>query len=154
MQFERKTFQAQPYIYVEKTCDYSDIGTAMGEAFGAVFGFFGKEGITPQSAPISLYTAMPDGPTITFRSGALVSAEDAAKAAGDIQSDEIPAGDALHTLHVGPYSELNKSHGALWKHIEDQGIAPKMPVWEIYIDDPENTDAAELRTEIYRAIGS
>ncbi len=152
MQFERKTFEAQPYVYVEKTCDYSEIGQAMGEAFGAVFGFFGEKGITPLSAPMSLYTAMPDGPKLTFRAGAMVSAEDAAKADGEITADEIPAGDALHTIHVGPYASLSKSHGALWKHIETQGIEPKMPVWEIYVDDPDDTDEEILRTEIYRAL--
>ena len=55
--------------------------------------------------------------------------------------------------HVGPYSNLNQSHGALWKYMETEGIPGAMPVWEIYIDDPDGTDEDKLRTEIYRAIG-
>ena len=66
MQFERKTFDAQPYVYVEKTCDYSEIAQNMGDAFGAVFGFFSAHGITPLSAPMSLYTDMPSGASLTF----------------------------------------------------------------------------------------
>jgi effector-binding domain-containing protein len=41
----------------------------------------------------------------------------------------------------------------MWRHMEENGLACTMPVWEIYIDDPGDTDPASLRTEIYRAIG-
>jgi len=48
---------------------------------------------------------------------------------------------------------LNKTHGALWAHMEAEKIDGAMPVWEVYIDDPGDTPEATLRTEIYRAIG-
>ncbi len=153
MAFERKTFDTQHYLYVEKTCEYKDIAENMGAAFGAVFGFVGQQGITPLSMPMSLYVAMPNGPEMTFRGAVLVSAEDAAKASGDILAATIPAGDAMHTTHIGAYSGLGATHQALWGHIKDNNLNGQMPVWEIYLDDPGDTDEAALRTEIYCALG-
>ena len=153
MEFTRKTFEAQPYLYVAKECSYegSAIADAMGSAFGDVFGFIGQSGISPLSMPITVYHGM-DPNTLRFQSGVFVTQEDADKATGTVKAGLLPAGDAMTTTHVGPYSNMNQSHGALWKHMEDEGIAGTMPVWEIYIDDPDKTDEANLRTEIYRAI--
>lgn len=153
MAFEKKTFDAQPYLFVEKTCDYSDIGQTMGAAFAEIFSFVGANGIKPLNMPMSVYTAMPDGPEMTFRGAVFVSAEDAAKASGDIQSDTMPAGDAMHTMHIGPYSGLGATHKALWDHIKENNLEGRMPVWEVYADDPGDTEESRLRTEIYCALG-
>lgn len=152
MEFHRLTFQDQPYLYVEKTTSYEKIADAMGDAFGTIFGFVGEQGIKPLSAPMSIYLEMPNGPELTFRGAVFVSAEDAAKASGAVAADKIPAGDAMHTVHEGSYMDMHKSHGALWKHLEENGIEGAMPVWEIYVTDPGETNEADLRTELYRAI--
>lgn len=154
MNIETREFDAQDYIYVEGRAPMSDgaaIAKAMGDAFGQAFGFLQQSGITPLSAPISVYTEMP-GAEMTFRSGFFVVAEDAAKAAGDIKAAQIPACSALHALHTGPYMSLNQTHGAIWDHAKAQGLSNAMPVWEIYIDDPQETDAESLRTEVYHAL--
>jgi len=136
MSFERKSFDEQHYLYVEKTCEYKDIASHMEAAFLSVFALVNTQGITPLSAPMTLYMAMPNGPQMTFRGGVIVSAEDAAKASGEVLSDTIAAGEAMHTIHTGSYADLGKTHQALWKAVEESGAAPKMPVWELYIDDP------------------
>lgn len=154
MEFIRKTFDAQPYLYVDRECPYDGpkIAEAMGSAFGEMFGFAAQQGITPRSMPMSVYMEM-DPAMLRFRGGFLVSAEDAGKASGEVKADTLPAGDAMHALHVGPYMNLNQSHKALWNHMEQTGIPGTMPVWEIYVDDPGEVSEETLRTEIYRAIG-
>ena len=101
---------------------------------------------------MSVFLGM-DPSVLRFRGGVLVSAEDAAKAAGSIKTDKLPEGEAMTATHVGPYANLNLSHGALWKHMEDNGIPGSMPVWEIYVDDPGEVAEENLRTEIFRKIG-
>ena len=153
MDFERRTLPAQPYLYVEGESPYEGekIAAAMGAAFGKVFGFVAEAGISPLSAPITVYLGM-DPSTLRFRSGVMVSAADAAKADAGVLADELPGGEAMATVHVGPYGKMNETHQALWNHMEEHAIEGAMPVWEVYVDDPEETDEAELRTEIYRAI--
>lgn len=155
MNIEKKTLGEQHYIFVDRECTYEPqaIAEAMGSGFGEVFGFVGEHGITPLSGPMSLYPEMPTE-KLRFRAGVLVSAEDAARAEGNVQGGQIPAGDAMTATHVGPYSSLNQSHKALWDHADAEGFVKAMPIWEIYLDDPHETDEQELRTEIFRAIQS
>lgn len=154
MNIDERDFEAQDYIYVAGDAPMMDgkaIADAMGAAFGTAFGFLSNADITPLSPPISVYTEMP-GKRMTFRCGFFVSPEDAAKAAGDVSSDQIPACKALHALHIGPYMNMNQTHGALWAHAKSKGMASSMPVWEIYIDHPEETASDQLRTEIYHSL--
>lgn len=155
MDIEEKTFDAQDYIYVSGEApmtDPAEIAKAMGAAFGQAFEFLGTAGISAMSPPISVYTEMP-GERMTFRCGFFVSAEDAVKAEGGVAADQLPAGKALHALHVGPFTDMNQTHGAIWAHAKANGLASAMPVWEIYIDDPNETDEDQLRTEIYHSLG-
>lgn len=154
MQIEEKTFKKQHYIYVAGQAPMMDakaIAHAMGSAFGQAFGFLNSAEITALSSPISVYTKMP-GAKMKFRCGFFVSREDAKKAEGDVKAGKIPPCTALHALHVGPYRNMNQTHGAIWAHAKANGLASAMPVWEIYIDDPEKTPPEELRTEIYHSL--
>lgn len=152
MEFTRKTFESQHYIYVDRECPYGpEIAQAMGSAFGEVFGFVAEQGITPLSQPMSIYLGM-DPEILRFRGAVMVSAEDAKKAKGNVKADQIPAGDAMTATHVGSYSNMNETHGAMWKYMEAEGIKGTMPVWEIYVDDPGEVAEENLRTEIHCAI--
>ena len=149
MEFTRKTLPAQSYIYVDREVPYGpEIAEAMGSAFGEVFGFLGQNGITPLSMPMSVYTGM-DPSILRFRGGVIVTAEDAAKASGNIKSAELPAGDVMTVTHVGAYDEMNKTHQAMWAHMKENGIESSMPIWEIYVDDPGEVEADKVRTDIF-----
>jgi len=156
MDFERKTMPEQHYLYEDRAVSFMDpaaIGQAMGSAFAEVFGFASANNVTPLSMPTSLYVEMPTDGTMRFRGGVFVSAQDAAKASGEIRAGQIPAGDVVRTTHVGPYSSLNVSHKALWDHMAGLGLTKAMPVWEVYVDDPTTVAESDCRTEIYRAVG-
>ena len=156
MDITRKTLPEQHYLYVDREASFAgnEIAEAMGSGFGEVFGFTQSNGITPQSMPSSIYLEMPSDGKMKFRTAVFVSAEDAGKAAGAVKADTIPAGEAVTATHSGPYANLNESHKALWDYVKTQGLQEAMPVWEIYIDDPQTTPEAELRTEIFRAVGT
>ena len=159
MTFERKTLPEQHYLYVDREASFAgtEIADAMASGFGAVFGYVEEKGIRPLAMPMAVYTEMPAGETMRFRAGVLVGADDARSATqageGEIKAGVIPAGDALTTTHTGPYDTLNETHKAMWDHMKAQGVPDAMPVWEIYVDDPGKTPPAELRTQIYKAVG-
>lgn len=154
MSIEKITLPEQHYIYVASETDFSPeaISAAIGSGFQAVFGFVGANQIQPLSAPITLYTDIPNGPKMAFRAGVFVSAEDAAKASGNIQAATIPAGDAVTAMHVGPYARLSETHKAIWDHCDASGYTKGRPVWEVYVDDPTQVAEAELKTVLYRAV--
>ena len=153
MDYIRKTLPDQHYIYVDKEVPYGpEISDAMGSAFAEVFGFVEQNGIVPLSMPMSVYIDM-DPKILRVRGGVMVASEDAAKASGTINAATLPAGEAMHVMHVGPYDNLGDTHKAMWDHMKTQGINGTMPVWEIYVDEPGVVAPDALRTEIYCAIG-
>ena len=145
----------QHYIYVDREASFSgkEIANAMASGFGELFGFVEKKGVKPLSMPMAVYIEMPAGDKMAFRAGIFVNKEDAQLAEGNVKSAAMPAGDVFTTTHIGPYTNLNQTHKALWDHMETEGISKAMPVWEIYVDDPTTTPEDELRTAIYRAAG-
>jgi AraC family transcriptional regulator len=63
---------------------------------------------------------------------------------------QLPAGRYAVVLHHGPYDTLDAAYIALlgqWLPVRGVELADE-PVFEIYLDDPALTPAAELRTEI------
>ena len=155
MDIIKTTFETQHYLYVDGQAamgDPADIDQAMGSAFVTVYAFMEKAGITPISKPMTVYSKMP-GVKIKFRSGFLVKRKDAKLAEGDVKSGKIPACTALHAVHRGPYMQMNKTHGALWGYAKQNGLTSAVPVWEIYIDDPQTTAQEDLNTEIYHSLG-
>ncbi len=150
----RKKLRKRHYLYVDRDCAYDGpaIAEAMGSAFGEVFGFLAAKGIEAKSPPISVYIEM-GGDRLRFRGGAMVLARDARKAEGMVHADTLPGGEVMTGTHVGSYAWLGQSHRLLWDQMTAEGMTPTMPVWEVYIDDPMQVPEAELRTEIYRAIG-
>ncbi|MDC0738091.1 GyrI-like domain-containing protein [Cognatishimia sp. SS12] len=155
MNIEKKNFETQHYMYIAGESPMNDgeaIAQSMGAAFAQAFAALGSAGITATSPPITVYTEMP-GEKMTFRCGFFVSADDADKATEAAACASIPAGDALYAQHVGPFSDLNQTHGAIWAHAKASGLASAMPVWEIYLDDPNEVEPEALRTEVFHRLG-
>lgn len=147
--------EAQNYLYIEGSAPLAEpakIGAAMGEAFGQLMAFFGQNGIAPAAAPIAVYTGY-DPETLTFRAGMPVDEAEAGKAAGDVKADALPAGEAFHFVHVGPYAGLRDSYQAAEDVVKAKGQGLGAPTWEVYVNDPATTPEAELRTEIYSVPG-
>ncbi len=152
MEFERVMLPEQPYLFVERECEMSEIGQAMGSAFAELFDFLARHGIQPQSAPIAVYPQMPSGSSVRFHCGAFVSPGDLGKADRLVYGATLPEGPAMKTVHVGPYANLNQTHQAMWDRITEEDLDGAMPIWEVYVDDPQKTPEAEMRTEVYRAL--
>ncbi|MEL6258776.1 MAG: GyrI-like domain-containing protein [Pseudomonadota bacterium] len=154
MDIEKIDLPEQHYIYVDRTATFSgdEIAKAMESGFGEVFGFCAQHGIEGLAMPMAVYMEMPTGDRMAFRAAVFVSAENAARAEGEVKAATMPAGQAFKTTHVGPYMTLNQTHTAMWDHMAAQGIEKAMPVWEIYVDDPTTKPEAEVRTEVYRAL--
>ena len=150
MDFTKVDAAAMPYLYVEGSAamDPSAVSAAMGEAFARVMGFLTEHHITPAGPPIAVYHDY-DPETMTFRAGLPVNEVDLAKAAGDIRADMTPAGTALHFTHVGPYAQLSESYDAMMAHVAKEGLTLTAPTWEVYVDDPDETPEADLRTEVF-----
>ncbi|MEM9695575.1 MAG: GyrI-like domain-containing protein [Myxococcota bacterium] len=67
---------------------------------------------------------------------------------GEITAGETAGGDVLTVTHKGPYDTVGQSWMAVYKRAGELGREPGSG-WEIYVDDPGDTPAEQLRTQIH-----
>jgi effector-binding domain-containing protein len=70
--------------------------------------------------------------------------------AGRVISSQLPGGKVATTMHEGDYARLGDTHAAVRAYMEEQGLEPAGPIWEIYGHWRE--DPSELETEIYHLL--
>jgi effector-binding domain-containing protein len=142
-----------PYLYEERSCknDPAAVGAAMGEAFGHVWAFMTANQIKPAGGALSVYYTF-DPSVMTFRAGFTIGKDDATKANGAIKADVTPAGPALTFTHIGPYSGLRASYQELMRYMAQNGISPRPPMWEMYLNSPEQVPEDQLQTAVFAPV--
>jgi effector-binding domain-containing protein len=64
-----------------------------------------------------------------------------------VKSFTLAAGEAVHAMHVGPYSELHRTYARLDAWWKEQGLPLAGQSWELYGD--WHDDPSKLETGIY-----
>jgi len=75
-----------------------------------------------------------------------------AKSEGNIKIKDIPAQEALSTIHKGPYREVGPSYTALFQCAREKGYIPVGCPMEIYLNDPAKVPQSELLTEVQLSV--
>ena len=144
---------AQDYLYLTRRCAMKpeEIGPAMGEAIRTVWDFMQRNAIPPAGPVLAVYYDYSED-EMEFRTGFFVTPEDAARADGPVKADKTPAVRAAHAVHTGPYPALQETYGRVMSEMEQAGHSYGKPTWEVYLNDPDTTPEAELKTEIFIAL--
>jgi effector-binding domain-containing protein len=104
--------------------------------------------ISPAGPPIVVYHAF-DPKTGEFEAQPGFFVATPVRGEGDVTAGETAGGEALTTLHLGPYATL----GQTWEKVFAHAAAIKRPVskssWEAYLNTPADVPPSELRTEIF-----
>lgn len=126
--------------------ELAKIGERMEDAFGAVMTGLGQAHVIPNGPALAVYEPRSDG--FDVATGFHV-AHDFVAPAG-LERLDLPAGEAVHTTHLGPYSELPTAYADVQAGSEEVGrpVAWGAPMWEEYWSEPGTPDD-QTRTEIY-----
>lgn len=68
--------------------------------------------------------------------------------AGEVVASTIPGGLAAVCHYTGPYEAMSPAYDQLQKFIAEQGYRQSHPVYEWYLNGPEDTTPDGLRTDI------
>ena len=141
--------QQQPrhFIGIRRQVNVVDLPAFYAEVFPKVMTCVTTKGITPASAPMSVWCHM-DMETGIADTHAGVFVAEVVEGEGDITAGTTAGGDVLTATHQGGYDTMGQTWGRVFGRAKELGRAPGAG-WEIYVDDPGKTDAAELRTEIF-----
>lgn len=142
---EVRTLKRTPVLFVRCEVTQDQIGEALGPAFGAVAAHAASKGAVMAGPPYARYYTPP--PNMVMEAGMPVTQDVAGE--GDVQSGELPTGEAAVTTHVGPFEEVQPAYQAIEAWMSANGRAPGGAPWEVYLTDPAlEPDPAKWRTEI------
>lgn len=125
----------------------------MPRAFGTLYGWIARHGLTPSGMPVGVYFT---DPAVTPESDAAWELQapldgDPADAAVDAEACGVKHLDA-HTearvMHRGPYDSIASTYQGLVAWIAEHGYVMAGPPMEAYLSDPADTAPADYLTEV------
>lgn len=135
----------QPVLSIRRRTSVQDLPQLLGETYGRIAGCLAEMGEQPVGAPFAAYYNM-DMQDLDVEIGFPTARPLAGK--DDIQPGVIPGGKLAYALHTGPYSEIAPAYDALTLFVKEQGYQPSGVAYEFYMNDPQETQQAELHTQI------
>ena len=135
---------------VRKTTSIQQIGESMKESFCQAEEAFKKHGLPIEEAGISVYHKfdMKAG-TFDYTAGWLLP-ESAAEVPAEMASWSIPTVKAFRVDHIGSYDNVGNGWSAAHQITRYKKMKQsKVGTFEIYRNDPGDTEPADLQTEIY-----
>lgn len=140
---------AKAVVSVIDSCNWSDIGTKMGEMFGELMTYQAKAKFEQTGAPMSLYHKWDEVNQFTvFENCIPVDREVTPK--GRVQYKVLPAAKAVMGTHFGSYEKTMYMYLAMDEYIKDFGLVQVGGPIEEYVTDPmTEPDTAKWQTNIY-----
>lgn len=141
---------------VRKKCEYDDIGKSMEQALQEAVSLLTKAGISTEACDvISVYHHFDIKRQIfDYSIGYVVETLPESPPAG-LSSWEIGEMDAFAVDHIGAYEHLGNAWSAAHQHVRYKKMKPaKCGGFELYGNDPAETDPADLLTHVYIPIRS
>lgn len=138
------------YLYKTTNANSQNISAKMGENFGAIMMFMGKNGIKQSGMPLTVYNDMSSA-NVIMSNGIPVKERIEVPADSDVSINFIPNIKVLKTTLKGNYTNLPKAWEATMKHLAENNLeqSEEKP-FEIYTTDPGNyPNPADWVTEIY-----
>lgn len=141
----------RPFVGIRRSLHVSGLGAFFSEALPATMGWLAREGIAPASPPMAVWVSMDmEAGIADCHAGCFVA--EPVELDGEITAGRTAGGDVLVLTHTGPYDTVGQSWMAAYARAAELGRTPGAG-WEIYLDDPSETPAAELRTQIHLPLG-
>lgn len=144
----------QKVIGIRRTGRYEEIGPMIKE----LASFIEEHKITVIGPPAFIcHEESPDAVQSAADAGSadievVFPIEGEGKGSGDIRIYDLPGGQMVRIIHMGPYRELPDTYQELFRWLGDNHLVITGPVREVYINDPKTTEEDLLVTWIYAPI--
>jgi len=142
---ELRELKGQATLAVRTRAAVQDLSRVLGKAYGSVAQYLGELGEYPAGPPFVAYYN-DDMEDLDIEAGFPVTGELPGR--GDIEAGEIPVGKAAVCLYTGPYEAIEPAYNALSRFVEESDYTATGVVYEMYLNDPQETPSEELQTQI------
>ena len=144
--FTVETMEPQAAAAVHAEVPMAELRSLFDRGFAEVMRVTQAQGVAITGPPFGFYPRMPTD-TVEVAVGFPVSAP--VTPDGDVTPFELPGGQVVTGVHVGPYERLEATYRELtaWADVEGHSLAGHM--WESYLTDPRaEPDPAAWQTRI------
>jgi effector-binding domain-containing protein len=142
---------SEAILYMAQTTanDTAAISEGYARAYAAIQQIMKQQGLRPAGAPMAIDGAM-TATQFTFEAALPVDREVInIPADAPVKFKRTTATQALKIIHTGSYNTLSESYAKFAAYLAAHGYQPAGHTFSRYIDDPAQTAADALRTEIY-----
>ncbi len=141
-------------VGTRKLCEVKEVGPSMEKAFQEVQAKMEKHNLSMEGEQISVYHKFNmKKQTFEFTSGYVVP--DSTEVPAGLESWSMPATEALAIDHVGSYDNLGNAWNTANQYARYKKLKQsKVGTYEIYRNRPEDTQPADLHTEIFLPLKS
>ncbi len=149
-----KHYPGCQYIGIKTTCSLDDIGPKMEADFKKLEAFVNEQPDLVADVPFSIYHKWdPVKRKTVYTSGIPVKNIPSQLPAGMV-TGKIPATRVHSVKHTGPYEHLGNAWGTMYNMQRSKTFKmnKKIDPFETYANDPSNTPANELVTEVHFAV--
>lgn len=137
---------ATPTLAVRFRAPAAELPQEFPRAYARVIAAMQRLGVMPAGPPYALYRDMNmSHPAV--EAGFPVSAPQPGE--GDVQASELPAGKVATCLHVGSYESIAETYERLTVWLQQQKLTVAGPMYECYLNSPEDTPEHALQTKIF-----
>lgn len=142
-----RRLQAQPSMVVRPEVPPADAAPAVIGAFRTVGEFLERARARPAGGTYTRYLQI-GSDSIRLEVGFTV--HEALPGEWPVEPSALPAGDAVVTLHRGPYEKLPDALAALEDWLRQHGRTAAGPHWETYLNGPPDVaDPEAFETEVF-----
>ena len=150
MQPEIREMEEKQVVFVREIGRYDK---AAGKAWGKVCAYAGPRGLIGQDT--QFIGVSHDDPAVTpedkLRYDACLTIDRDVEPKGEVGVQTVSGGRYAVFMHEGPYENLHKTYDeAYGQWLPSSGEKLRdLPCFELYLNDPNSTKPADLRTEIF-----
>lgn len=136
---------AQHVLSIRFRAPVQDLPTHFGRIYGSIMQYMGTLGGQDTGAAFAVYYNM-DMQDMDVEAGFPVTKPLPGK--GDIQAREIPAGTVAICHYTGPYENMRPAYDQLTQFAQNEGYTIGGPIYEFYLNGPDEVPPEELKTDI------
>lgn len=150
MEIERLTLEPRRMLGLHDVVAVKDLPAFFARAWEATEAHLTRVGASPAGPPMALYR----GPVADTVDVVIGYAVDAGVPAGpDLEEVALPRGEAVATVHTGPFDAMESTYGAVERYVADAGLTASGEVWEEYLVGPDTeADPSRWRTRIVQPL--
>ena len=137
--------EEQLVAVISTTTSQQEIGTKVGENFGKIIQYLGKQQQNPIGAPfVAYYSLDPENLQVDF--GFPVA--EALPETNIIKLKKTPAGKVVTCIHKGSYTTLGETYETMTTYMQKENIEPTMIAYEYYLNNVTEVPEEALLTKV------